>query len=71
MVFKPCFGQNAIVCEDDGKTVKFHPVCPKCSEVFFNTKGSGYCGDGSGPARVGAFYCPKCNYTFTVTLFRG
>ena len=33
MTVKPCFAENAMIAEDDGTRVKFHPVCPKCGMV--------------------------------------
>ena len=69
MIVKPCFAENAMVCEDNGANVKYHPVCPKCHKVWHNVTGSGHCSNGT--AMVGYSTCYHCNVSFPVMLHRG
>lgn len=69
MTVKPCYAENAAICEDNGSRVKFHPVCPKCGKVMQNVTGSGYCSNGV--ASVGYFSCYNGCPSFPVILHRG
>ena len=69
MAVKPCFAENAMITEDNGTQVKFHPVCPKCGMVMRNTTGSGHCTNGE--SRVGSFNCNRGCPCFSVILHRG
>ena len=69
MTVKPCFAENAMIVEDDGARVKFHPICPKCGMVMRNTTGSGYCANGT--SRVGSYFCNRGCTSFSVILHRG
>ena len=69
MTVRPCFAENAMITEDDGTCVRFHPVCPQCKKVMYNITGMGYCRNGI--SSLGYYSCYNGCPQFQVILHRG
>lgn len=60
--------QNAAIIEDDGRRVKYHPVCPYCGYLHDRLTSSVVVI--SGPASAGNVFCRKCGKNFGVKITR-
>jgi len=65
---KMCYAENAVIVEDNGATVRFHPRCPKCGKVLQNVTATGHCSNGS--SSVGYYSCYGGCPSFPVVLHR-